>query len=380
MLKSLESVVASWGTEATQIATKVKARIEKETEDFKKEEAIYCKNTVVDTSTESPIWTKFPPLWKDSREQEWSLLVQQLFEDECTFTVAPSHDLCTTVQKSSLQNNDIVIDSTYEVDMLEIAPCAQLSLQLHPRLTLSRLHLVPKKVKEPLFWSNLFWKCRELGKCSTMQQVHTLLLVINSPVVSVSTTTSSSNEEQQSDLIIQKTTLHKQKIDAILEPVFELEKNRIWTDQQWPRIEEEIRTANNCIELLTDLLVGLSNNCIPNSSRSTTTTESMDSLFHSCQYHKQKISSIVGELVSHPCSKAESIQTQLLTGINEDLNVAIKHYQQTLLLSQPPCAPLDDAPPSAVSATSCPVDAAVVIPTASICDEDSDSKLPWEIE
>eukprot|EP00906_Rhabdomonas_costata_P028365 RCo040200 len=371
------SALTFWKDQASGLLSKLKDRIEKETEEFKREEAKYSHEAVLDTTHEVPVWEKVPPLWANGRAGEWALLVQQLIEDDNTF-------LCGFSESSSSSACSPKINFTFIENAADLAPCGMVSIERYPRLAEVRFRLVPRRVKETAFWQHFFWKCRELGNCSSATQVKEMLLVINCP-------RGGSPEQRVSQ------ELH---LDELLVPLFGLEKNRLWLQERLQHYEATADAAKESARLLLDLLgsspdiSSISPAAVappePRSSAVVPASADLDSLYQSCRFHKLMLSETLGEINEHGCALADELQCRFLGDVSEHLSRALREYAEAKSLSgssafsegQPHRAgavtetlAAPPAPPVLEPAVAGPPQ-----PHADLSDEELETKMPWEAE
>eukprot|EP00668_Euglena_longa_P045860 GGOE01061542.1.p1 GENE.GGOE01061542.1~~GGOE01061542.1.p1 ORF type:complete len:366 (+),score=70.47 GGOE01061542.1:97-1098(+) len=332
------------------MAEKVKAQLEKEAIEFKREEEIHSKGSVIETACEVPIWFKFPPLWDGHRKLEWTMLAKMLPKDENTFLVGPSRGMADS-ERAELERLGIHVVPILEEPVDNLMPCALLSLEKESDLDKSRFRLVPSKLTEPTFWRNFFWKCQELSKCTSSSQVESLLRVINCPVSKREIAEAAGREkcEQQAE-----------KLRGLLEPLHKVEMGRIWLEEHTPSIEEGIRTAHESIQLLQEVL--------DRSVQGSAADDLMESLFNSCKYRKQKISAVIGDLSEHCPWQCEELQGKLME-MNDMLKEALKQYRFKFPLSSH----------GVISASSCSTDPKS-LPATNLPEggDDFDTKMPWD--
>eukprot|EP00667_Euglena_gracilis_P011387 EG_transcript_11625 len=352
MFTNLSAFVSTLSSEASQIAEKVKAQLEKEAIEFKREEEIHSKVSNIEIASEVPIWYKYPPVWSGYRKAEWMMLAKILPKDENTFLIGPSRGVSDS-ERTELEHHEVQVTCILEDPLDSLMPCALLSLEKGGDLDESRFRLVPSKLTEPAFWRNFFWKCQEVGKCKSMSQVEALLQIINCPLSKREVSDPANREKQEQQVA---------KLRDLLEPVRKMEAGRIWLQEHISKIEEDIRTANESIQLLQEVL--------DRSVQVSTADELMESLFNSCKYRKQKISAVIGDLSEHCPWQSEELQDQLMQ-VNELLKEVLKQYRFKFPIATPGG---DVVPDGSCSANQKP------LPTTHLeeNEDDFDSKMPWE--
>eukprot|EP01059_Diplonema_ambulator_P000062 TRINITY_DN10047_c0_g1_i1.p1 TRINITY_DN10047_c0_g1~~TRINITY_DN10047_c0_g1_i1.p1 ORF type:complete len:246 (+),score=78.28 TRINITY_DN10047_c0_g1_i1:73-738(+) len=110
------------------------------------------------TSSVCP-WDDTPATWQQG---DWEKLVKALVADEGTFLLGPDRGM-TQVESRTLRKHSITVDFSIEKDEDYTAKVNREMLGYEP-LGNMRFKMVPKFVKEEIFWRNLFWKLREFGR------------------------------------------------------------------------------------------------------------------------------------------------------------------------------------------------------------------------
>eukprot|EP01012_Entosiphon_sulcatum_P015382 TRINITY_DN20353_c0_g1_i1.p1 TRINITY_DN20353_c0_g1~~TRINITY_DN20353_c0_g1_i1.p1 ORF type:complete len:271 (-),score=15.54 TRINITY_DN20353_c0_g1_i1:68-880(-) len=238
-----------------------------------------------DTSHARSIWDDIPQKWV-GRHPTWDTVVQLICQDEMTFLIGP--DSATRTEG---------VEYEYNVSIDENMPRALLSVKQWPQLDQIRYSLVPARMKEPRFWTNFFWKCREVGKCESLTEVGDLMKKLNT----------SSTHPQES-------VFH-----TLLKPLFEEEHAWLWWQQNEGKIKEELETSQEGLSLFLSAQADYTGHPTGNK-------ELLESLLESCKYHKQRITILIGEIGAHSPLHGQ-IYCDRLLALNEELRAAIKRFQ-----------------------------------------------------
>eukprot|EP01006_Ploeotia_vitrea_P055624 TRINITY_DN68016_c2_g3_i2.p1 TRINITY_DN68016_c2_g3~~TRINITY_DN68016_c2_g3_i2.p1 ORF type:complete len:355 (-),score=41.56 TRINITY_DN68016_c2_g3_i2:1163-2200(-) len=284
----------------------VKETWDKEKEEFQRDEQKYNKGFSTTSGEDLPIWEKIPEKWQGDRANEWRALAQLLPKDHNTFLIGAEREL-GEFEASCCKECGIAIDfAEYEkVDETKTSSCAVASLSSCKQLDDARFALVPKKVKDGIFWKRFFWKCGELSNCENSEKVLTMLCVLN--------TASIADEDQKAKRV--------GELKEILAEYLEIEGRRNWMKDNLERLTEETKTAQEASQLLTHYMEKCSSGGVDEKDK-----DLMESLFESCKYHKQKISSMLGEITTKLDDTTGNATVEGLMKENEELQNVIKAY------------------------------------------------------
>eukprot|EP00756_Hemistasia_phaeocysticola_P060768 Hpha_TRINITY_DN430_c0_g1::TRINITY_DN430_c0_g1_i2::g.27576::m.27576 len=268
-LKALQGRAAELSAQAKEAGVRAAEKVKEKAEERGLGEYLtlderYTKQGKAQEASELAPWEQVPEAWAEGRAADWEVLVRALHSDEATFTVGPRGDGLGEEEVASLEAAGVgAVDWSWAEGEVELRTRASEAALGDAGLSGVRHTLVPRAVKEGVFWSRYWWKLRELGKLRQTSQVRPLLRVLNAGG----------------------------RPDGVAERVEEAERGRRRAAETLRQCEEEMRTSSDNVALLRRMqqrtLAGGGKSDSP---------ELMESVYESCKYHKQKVASLMARL------------------------------------------------------------------------------------
>eukprot|EP00759_Apiculatamorpha_spiralis_P006388 PhF_6_TR13692/c0_g1_i1/m.22072 len=222
------------------------------------------------TKNAMPYWDDIPASWV-GRESDWAQLCFLLIEDVNTFLVAPSRVAASGKGIGAIDTT--WTDATLSPEM--VSQCL-VAVKLCNPLHVRRFELVPRATSDTLFWSNLFWRLRELGKANSSQCK--LLEVLQ--MLNTEPTPTPEGAPRKKNIGVGN---NGATIEGIVKKVETWIRHRAKSETLCEGAKEDMRSARDNVRLLSTL-----------NDRSD--VELRESIFQSCRYQKQKLASRISDL------------------------------------------------------------------------------------
>ncbi|KAJ9459457.1 hypothetical protein DIPPA_31727 [Diplonema papillatum] len=258
-------------------------------------------------------WCHVPESWTE-RGKEWEVLAKGVLLDDNTFLVGP----CNRVAPSHINFERDAVTPEYELACIAFKPLAE-----------ARFQLVPKWVSDQNFWANYQWKLRELARSTTIRELEATLRSLNKdPIIP--------------PLAVGKRVKNRgitHENDVIAEIVARVEEERKTTQRlkdYAQQVGDEVSSATDNASLLKRVVARANGK----------SSDLIDSVFESCQYHKQKLTALLEQGEAEPASYHSALPLGSIRKSLEYLKQCMDFYESNGDTAVPDASPPPSKPGS----------------------------------